>query len=106
MKQVEKWFVALLANWLLPGAALAQERFYEWRWHMYPMWWGMWGIGVMILFLLFWVLVIVGLLIGIRWLIGQVRGTRQDSAHQILRERYARGEINKEEFEAKKRDLG
>ncbi len=106
MDQIEKWLVALAAGWFAPGAVLAQERFYEWRWQMHPAWWGMWGFGMMVLFLLFWVLVIVGLLIGIRWLIVQARGVRHDSAHQILRERYARGEINKDEFEAKKRDLG
>lgn len=106
MDRIQQWLVALTVSWLVPEAALAQERFYEWRWHMHPMWWGMWGIGMMVLFLLFWVLVIVGLLVGIRWLIGQARGGRHDSAHEILRERYARGEINKEEFEAKKRDLG
>ena len=33
------------------------------------------------------------------------RGTRFDSALEILRQRYARGEINKEEFDSKKRDL-
>lgn len=26
-----------------PGALLAQERMYEWRWEMHPMWWGAWG---------------------------------------------------------------
>jgi len=33
------------------------------------------------------------------------RGARPDSALEILRERYVRGESGKEEFEAKKRDL-
>jgi putative membrane protein len=58
-----------------------------------------------LLMLLFWVLVIVGLVIGIRWLVGQGKESRSDSALEVLRQRYARGEINKEEFEAKKRDL-
>jgi len=57
------------------------------------------------LMLLFWVLVIVGLVIGLRWLVGQGKESRSDSALEVLRQRYARGEINKEEFEAKKRDL-
>jgi len=71
------------------------------------MWWmwGAWGIGMMLIMLLFWGLVIVGLVLGIRWLAGQNKETRSDSALEILRERYARGEINKDEFEAKKKDL-
>jgi putative membrane protein len=44
--------------------------------------------------------------LGIRWLISQGKESRSDSAPEILRQRYARGEINKEEFEAKKKDLG
>jgi len=84
---------------------LAQERYYEWRWQMHPMWWGVWGIGMMLMMFLFWVLVVVGLIVAIRWLISKGKTPRSDSAFDILRERYARGEINKEEFEAKKKDL-
>ena len=99
----------LIAVWLLPilypAVAEAQERPYGWGWGMHPMMWGAWGIGMMLMMLLFWALVIVALVLGIRWLLGQGKGTRGDSALEILRQRYARGEINKEEFEAKKKDL-
>lgn len=83
----------------------AQERVYDWGWGMHPMWWGAWGFGMMLMMLLFWVLVIVGVVVGIRWLVGQGKELRSDSALEVLRQRYARGEINKEEFEAKKKDL-
>jgi len=86
------------------GALQAQERMYEWHWEMHPMWW--WGWGMMAMMFLFWVLFIVGLIVGIRWLIGTGKEQKQDSAIEILRQRYARGEINKEEFEVKKKDLG
>jgi len=55
--------------------------------------------------ILFWALIIVAVVVGIRWLIGQGKESRPDSALEILRQRYARGEINKEEFEARKKDL-
>ena len=92
---------AISISWLVPGLALAQGRF-EWGWgSMHPMW----GIGMMLMMLLFWGLVIVGVVLGIRWLVSQGKQTRSDSALEILRQRYARGEINKEEFEARKKDL-
>ena len=87
----------------LPITAWAQER--PWGWH--PMWGmgGAWGFGMMLFMLVFWALVIVGVVLGIRWLVTQGRESRSDTALEILRQRYARGEINKEELDAKKRDL-
>ena len=88
---------------------VAQDR--PWDWGAHPMmWgWGAWGLGMMGMMFFFWALVIAGLVLGIRWLVRQgdeSRGEpRADRALQILRERYARGEIGKEEFEARKRDL-
>lgn len=97
--------VLSLAPWVGATAAWAQDRTYEWQWRMHPMsWmWGAWGVFMMLGMLLFWGLVIAMVVVGIRWLGGQ--GSRFDRAHGILRERYARGEIDKEEFEAKQRDL-
>jgi putative membrane protein len=69
------------------------------------MMWGAWGFGMMIMMILFWALIVVAVVIGIRWLVGQGKEARSDSAMEILRQRYAHGEINKEEFDAKKKDL-
>ena len=99
------WIYLIVMVWMVPELALAQERPYGWGWGMHPWMWGAWGIGMMFMMLLFWVLVIVGLIVGIRWLLGQRREPQGDSALEILRQRYARGEINKDEFEARRRDL-
>ncbi len=71
---------------------------------------GGFGIFGMIFMLAFWVLIIVGILLGVKWLFEQGRpggtsGPGGESAVDILKKRYARGEIGKEEFEAKKKDL-
>jgi len=86
-----------------PMTAWAQQRPYEY-WGMHHMW-GPWGIGMMLMMLVFWGLVIVALVLGIRWLVTQGRESRSDSALDVLRQRYARGEIDKDQFEALKRDL-
>lgn len=91
----------------VPASAFSQERYYDWGWGMHPMWWmgGPWGILMMFMMFLFWILVIVGIVLAVRWLVREGKERRSDSALEILRQRYARGEINKEEFDAKKRDL-
>ncbi len=67
--------------------------------------WGGWGLYGL-LHILWWVLVVVAIVALVRWLFGGNRlGREEDRALSILRERYAKGEISKEEFEARKRDL-
>lgn len=76
--------------------------------------WGMfgWGAGAfgMVFMLLFWALLIAGVVLVVKWLVEQGRpggapAPGGESALEILKKRYARGEIDRDEFEAKKRDL-
>lgn len=79
--------------------------------------WGGWGgyggygMGIVggLFMLLFWGLIIVGLVLVVRWLwdhgrTGTGAGTG-DPPLEILKRRYARGEISKEEFDRMKQDL-
>ncbi len=86
-----------------PGSGEMGPRMWGWEYHM--------GLFSMLLIGLFWIAVIVAILFLIRWLIVSTRYRHRearptDSALEILKIRYAKGEINKEEFEEKKKDLG
>ena len=111
MKHVKKallGLIAILFTFSFANQVLAQQ----WGGHMGPGMMGGWGMGWFgfIFMLIFWGLVIVGLVLLIRWL---VQTTRKDTgpaqggsrAMEILKERYARGEVEQEEFEQKKQDL-
>ena len=67
-------------------------------------WMPMMGFG-MLFMALFWVALIVAVVLVVKWLMGQGGASREDSALDIVKKRYARGEINKQEFEERKRDL-
>lgn len=66
------------------------------------------GMGWWMLFGSVWFIVFWGFVI---WLFARVlgkpgsNGTREDTALEILKRRYARGEITKEEYEAMRRDI-
>lgn len=82
----------------------------------YPSWPGMmgWSHGMgwfmHVLMIVSWIVVIVGIIVIFRWLVrpksNRVKGGEpEDSALGLLKRRYAKGEIDKDEFEEKKKIL-
>jgi putative membrane protein len=109
-------FVAFLSILLAGTQAHAQGGYGGYGryggWGMGPGMIGGYGMGWFggILMIVFWVLIIVGLVFLIKWLIQsagreKTSGSGGNRSLEILKERYARGEIDKEEFDSKKRDL-
>ncbi|RJQ48343.1 MAG: SHOCT domain-containing protein [Nitrospiraceae bacterium] len=68
-----------------------------------------WGMGFgfgWIFMILFWVLVILGIVFVVKLVAGGFKSEKkEESALDILKKRYAKGELNKEEFEERKKDL-
>jgi putative membrane protein len=66
-----------------------------------------WGMGFGWIFMvLFWALVILGVVYLLKLVSGGTKSEKQEeTALDILKKRYARGDISKEEFEEKKKDI-
>lgn len=94
--------LALLGAWLLPWACPGCGFFM-------PGVFGFWGILTMMIFmLLFWGAIVGGLVLLVRWLMAERParvGGEEDRALAVLRERYARGEITREQYQEMRRDL-
>lgn len=68
--------------------------------------WGAWGGGGWFMMIFWWGLIILGLVLLVGWIIRQTSQSNQGkSSMDILKERYAKGEISKEEFDEKKKDI-
>ncbi len=100
--------VAVLTGFIL--TRLASPAAAQWGHNM--MGWQMGGFG-MIFMMIFWILVIIGLVLLVKWLFTNASGPQgspgsspgRPSPLDILQERYARGEIDKEEYEERRRVL-
>jgi putative membrane protein len=67
------------------------------------------GMGWMLLGVIFWIFIITCAVLLVLWIIGKRGGDKrvhgEDSALEILNKRYARGEIAKELYEEMKKDI-
>lgn len=107
------WCLVILgmSNVFLNDALAQPGPFGNWhmgRWMMGD--WGMGWLGMMMTFL-FWGLVIVGIVSIVRWVM-QSTGSRNHSgastssqAMNILKERFASGELTRDEFESMKKEI-
>jgi len=75
---------------------------YGWTWNHWPGMGPGWG-GL--LMLLIWLAAVAGAVVLARWLLRRDNGTANDRALALLNERYARGEIGRDEYLQKRQDL-
>jgi len=74
-------------------------------------WGGGYGFGPV--HLIVWVVILIGLVVGIVWLVRSLTGggpaaqepARRSAGLDVLEERYARGEVNRDEYLQKKKDI-
>jgi putative membrane protein len=70
---------------------------------------GGWGYGSgfvgLVVMIVWWILILTGIVTFVRWVGGHSKNDIGSSAIDILKERYAQGEIDKETFEKMKKDL-
>ena len=91
--------IPAIAAALAAGAARAQATGGDLDYYGHPMMWGggygFFGVGMMVIF---WGIIILLAVLAGRWLMERGPGQGRTSAHDILKERLARGEIDAEEY--------
>lgn len=103
MRRMVIWaFIGIAAPTL--AAADAGENWQEGYGHM--MWGGGYGLFGGLMMILFWGIVIALIVFGVKWMSNnRGSGGNQRDALEILRERFASGEIDEEEFDRRRKVL-
>lgn len=117
VRRILPWFIAALllviilplgATWALGAFGPGRSQQW-WGWMPFFSWMPLVGVMMMIFMLLFWGLVIWGAVALWHWFSGRPTrgwpGDRQNTALEVLRQRYARGEISREEYEERRQTL-
>lgn len=110
MKNASITAVATTVAAAIPNLAVAQQTFGPERYGPHMMWWGAgWFFGPLFMILVLAVVIALVVLL-VRWLGGVWQGPAQPPQGRapldILKERFARGEIDQEEYESRRRVLG
>lgn len=108
MKKI--YLMILGVSALAPTVVVSAQSYYDtdgWGMMGWSGFGGMMGYGMMFFGWIFWILIIVGLVYLIKWLMAQGKSGGADNrrAEEILKERYAKGEIDKKEFEEKMKEI-
>lgn len=92
-----------ILDYIIPVAKAHAEEDYFGH-HMFDM--STWGFMGFFWMIFFWILVVFAVVAMIKFFSGEQKPEKKEkSALDILGERYAKGEIDKKEFEEKKKDL-
>lgn len=91
---------ALLAA--VPALAVAQP---GWEGGYGHMWGGGFGLLGALMMVLFWGAIVFAVVLAARWLIERDKRSQRPEALEILKERFARGEIDQQEYEARRKVL-
>jgi putative membrane protein len=109
MKKFSIIALGLLACLIWPfGYAEPWERSFQWSGEPWQFCGGACFLIPMVLMIAFWSVVIIGIVYFIKWVISSGKRheiKQEESALDILKKRYARGEISREEFERMKQDI-